>query len=344
MPVSATGDDDAMRKPLLLSLLAALLAVAGLTATAGAHKDARRSSDRAALTTYVIPGDRVFPEGIARVPGSRTFFVGSTTDGTIFRGDLGAPQLSVFAAPGVDGRTSVTGMKADRRGRLVVAGADTGKIFVLSTKDGSTLQVLDTQPAGAPTFLNDVVIAGGYAYVTDSQRPVLFRFALRKDGSIGPLERFVDFTGTALAYTTGFNANGIAATKNGRILTIVQSNTGRLFRVDTRTKAVSQIDLGGATLTNGDGLLQDGNRLYVVRNQQELIVPVKLTRHGRRGTVGPGVTGPQLQYPTTIAQDGKRLLAVNSQFDRRSAGAAPELPFTVATIAAPERVRSSGGR
>lgn len=331
-----------MRKPILI--LAALLA-AVLTTTAGATKDrdgkadkARQGKDRPA--SYVLPGDRVFPEGIARLGDSRTFFVGSTTDGTIFRGDLRKPQTTVFAAPGADGRTAAVGMKA-KRGRLVVAGGATGKIFVLSTKDGSTVKVLDTQAGTTPTFLNDVVIAGGHAYVTDSQRPILFRFALRKDGTVGALERFVDFTGTAFAYTTGFNANGIAASKHGRLLTIVQSNTGKLFRVDTRTKAVSQIDTGGAALTNGDGLLLDGRTLYVVRNMQELIVPVKLSKDGRRGKVGTGVTGPQLQYPTTIAQDGKRLLVVGSQFDKRSAGAAPEQPFNVATIAAP---RKGGGR
>jgi sugar lactone lactonase YvrE len=329
-----------MRKPLFLSLLAALLVVAGLTATALASKDLeRRGASRP--SSYIIPGDRVFPEGIARVPGSGTFFVGSTTDGAIFRGDLRSSQMTSFAAPGADGRTIAVGMKADRRGRLVVAGGATGKIFVLSTKDGSTLKVLDTAPGTTPTFLNDVVIADGFAYVTDSQRPILFRFALGKDRAIGALERFVDFTGTPFAYTAGFNANGITASRQGRLLTIVQTNTGKLFRVDTKTKEVSQVDLGGVTFPNGDGLLQDGRRLYVVQNQQELIVPVKLSRDGRSGKAGTGVTGPQLQFPTTIARDGRRLLAVGSQFDKRSAGVPPELPFDVATIAAP-KIRHDG--
>jgi Cu-Zn family superoxide dismutase len=336
------GDKSTMRKPCFLSLLATLLVAAGLTTTALASKDhGGQSRGDSRPASYVIPGDQVFPEGIARVPHSTTFFVGSTTDGTIFRGDLRAPRMTSFAAPGTDGRTTAVGMKADRRGRLVVAGGATGRIFVLSTKNGSTLKVLDTQPGTSPTFLNDVVIAGGFAYVTDSQRPILFRFALGRKGTIGALERFVDFTGTPFAFTTGFNANGITASRDGRRLTIVQTNTGRLFRVDTRTKAVSQIDLGGVLFTNGDGLLQDDRRLYVVRNQEELIVPVRLSPDGRSGTVGTAVTGPQLQFPTTIAQDGRRLLAVGSQFDRQSAGLPPELPFNVAAITAPP-IRAGG--
>lgn len=333
-----------MRKPLIL-LTAAAVAAGGATSTAVASGDGHHRAGHAGKhaakgarhvrpATYTIPGDKVFPEGIAR-KGS-TFFVGSTTDGTIFRGSLKSPAMTTFSPGGTDGRTTATGMKV-AGSRLVVAGAATGKIFVLSAKDGRTLKVLDTEPAGAPTFLNDVVIARGYAYVTDSQRPILFRFKVDDHGAVGPLERFVDFTGTPFAYGTGFNANGIA--EHHGILTIVQSSTGKLFRVDTKTKEVSEIALGGATLPNGDGLLRDGNVLYVVRNAQELIVPVRLSKDGRSGLVGTGVTGPQLQYPTTIAQDGRRLLVVNSQFDRRSAGAAPELPFTVATIRAPKVVR-----
>lgn len=102
-----------MRKSLLSIVLAALL-VAGASTTALADKDKAGGKDkgrggRDRPATYTIPGDKVFPEGIARVPHSKTFFVGSTTDGTIFRGDLRAPALTPFAAPGADGRTTAVG-------------------------------------------------------------------------------------------------------------------------------------------------------------------------------------------------------------------------------------------
>ena len=316
----------------LLPLLLILFAAVGVT-TAVAKKGS--PSKAGTPTSYTIPGEKVFPEGIARQPGSRAFFVTSTTDGTIFRGDLRRPTLKPFAAPGADGRTTAIGLKADNRRNLVVAGGDTGKVFVLSTRDGSTRKVLDSRPGTAPTFLNDVALARGYAYVTDSQRPILQRVKLGKN-TIGELETFVSFEGTELEYEDGFNLNGIVAGPGGTYLLAVQSNTGELFRIDTKTKRVEEVDLGGKTLTNGDGLLRKGNTLYVARNQQELIVPVKLSRKGRSGLVGRGVTGPQLKYPTTLARDGKRLLAVNSQFDKRSAGEAPVLPFDVATLTAPK--------
>lgn len=315
-----------MRSRLISSLAAAGLAL-GATATAVAQSSAKPEA-------YTMPGAEVYPEGIARQAGSSAFFVGSTSDGTIFRGDVRSPRMEVLAAPGANGRSTAIGLKEDGRGRLVVAGGPTGKVFVLSAKDGRTLKVLDTKPSGADTFLNDVVISKGYAYITDSQRPVLFRVRLA-GSAIGKVERFRSFTGTAFRYQPGFNANGIAASSNGRYLVVVQSGTGKLFRVDVRTRRVTEIALRGRTVKNGDGLLLRGSTLYVARNMQELIVPIRLVDGGRRGIVGTGATGPQLKYPTTIAFDGDRLLAVNSQFDKRSAMKAPEVPFDVATLPVP---------
>ena len=289
-----------------------------------------RQGGRSRPGVYEIPGANVFPEGIAL--DGRTFFVTSTTDGTIFKGDVGRAALTPFAAGGADGRTTAVGLKADGRGRLLVAGGGTGKAFVLSEADGSTLKVLDSKPGSSQTFINDVTVAGGYAYFTDSLRPVILRAATSGD-TVGELEPWLDLSGTPFVYKDGFNANGIVSYDGGRILVVVQSNTGKLFRVDTRTKVVSEIDLGGRTLTNGDGLVARGSRLFVVRNTDNQIVEVKL-RHGKRaGRVGGTITSDRFAFPTTAARDGKRLLVVNSQFDKR--GGTPELPFTVAAVRLP---------
>jgi len=115
----------------------------------------------------------------------------------------------------------------------------------------------------------------------------------------------------------------------------VKSSTGELYRIDTRTKEVSFIDTGNVDLTNGDGLLLDGRTLYVVRNRQELIVPVELSEDFSSGTANEGFTDDSLMCPSTIAKAGDRLLVVNAQFDRRESGE-PELPFNVASVPLPE--------
>jgi sugar lactone lactonase YvrE len=283
---------------------------------------------------YVLPGEQVFPEGVAYQSDTGDFYVGSTTDGTVFRGNVegGPKEAEVFLEPESDGRTTAIGMEVGEDGRLFIAGGDTGRIFVYDTESTDQIRRLDTSDAGA-TFLNDVAVTpDGDAYVTDSLRPVLFRVPSTVDG-VGEVEPWLNFEETPAEYEEGFNFNGIDATEDGRYLVAVQSNTGELFRIDIESKQVVEINLGGETLTNGDGLLLDGRTVYVVRNEQALIVPVKLSGEYIRGKVGEPFTDPSFAFPTTIAKTDGRLLVVNSQFDKQEGE--PELPFTVSSVEIP---------
>jgi Cu-Zn family superoxide dismutase len=225
-------------------------------------------------------------------------------------------------------------LKVDRRGRLFVAGGDTGLIFVYNVRDGELLARLDTGTAPA-TFINDVVVTGGGdAYFTDSVNPVLYKVSDNAQGQL-VLERFVDFTATVLAYQPGFNANGIVTTGDGKYLIVIQSNTGKLFRISTATRKVMEIEVRGGGLRAGDGLVLSRRKLYVVRNRQGLIATVQLTRRYASGRVMSGVRDESFRFPTTAALARGRLLVVNSQFDKYGRGLIPELPFTVSSVAVP---------
>ena len=116
---------------------------------------------------------------------------------------------------------------------------------------------------------------------------------------------------------------------------MVQYNTSKLFRIEIATKEVTEIDLGGATLTNGDGILLRGHTLYVVRNRDKQIVEVRLSADFLSGEMVSSTTDPSFAFPTTIAQANGRLLVVNSQFDKRGPGLTPDLPFTVSSVKIP---------
>jgi len=280
---------------------------------------------------YTIPGEEVFPEGVAYDEETGDFFVGSTTDGTIFRGNVdgGPAEMEVFLEPGGDDRETAVGLEVEG-GRLYVAGGDTGRAWVYDAESGELVNSYET-PEAEMTFINDVAVApNGDAYFTDSMRPTLFRIS---EGS-AEMEPWLDLDGTPVEYTEGFNLNGIAATEDGRYLITVQSETGQLFRVDTESGEVAEVDLGGDTLANGDGILLEGQTLYVVRNAQGVIVPVELDEEFASGEVGGGFTDPSFSYPTTIASYEGRLLVVNAQFDER--GGNPELHFTVSDIQIPQ--------
>lgn len=282
--------------------------------------------------------DDIFPEGIA-VDG-RSFLVGSTTDGTIYRGDLKSPTAVPFLAGGQDGRTSATGLKAER-GKLFVSGAATGRFFVYDirsrTLEGS-FQVSPAPSSAAPSFINDVVVTkDGSAYITDSQRPVLYRVGprdYRTDG-VETLEVFRDFTGSALTYTPGFNVNGIEASKDGRYLVLAKSNSADLYRVRVSDGEVTRIDLGGEAVS-GDGLVLKGRTLYAAERAGDVgrIVTVRLSHDLTSGRVQGRFTDPSFNDPTTAALARNRLLVVNSQFGERAAGVTPG-PFTVSSIRVP---------
>ena len=291
---------------------------------------------RAFPTEFALPGDQVFPEGIAYDDDDEVFYVGSTTDGTIFSADVGGDTVEVFSAGGADGRTSAIGMDV-RSERLFVAGGGTGMAYAYDTDDGELIAsfTTPTPPADGGTFINDVTITpNGTAYFTDSFRPIIFRAASTDTSALEP---WLDLTGTAIQYANGFNLNGIVSTQGGDYLVVVQSNTGQLFRISTGDDPeVQAIDVGGATFPNGDGLLLNRQTLYVVQNQQELIVPVTLSDDFLTGDAGDGFSSEALMYPTTIAQISPRsLLVVNAQFDQRGPNGSPSLPFSVVRIQIP---------
>ena len=98
------------------------------------------------------------------------------------------------------------------------------------------------------------------------------------------------------------------------MLITVQGNTGKLFTIDPRTGVTDEIDLGGASLANGDGLLLKGRTLFVVQNRLNKIAVVRLSKDLKSGRVVRELTNPAFDVPTTLAQSHKGLYTVNARF------------------------------
>jgi hypothetical protein len=290
-----------MRRTVLL-----LLALAVLTPTAlaqGSFPD-------------VIPLPNGFnPEGIATGNGD-TFYVGSIPTGAVVQGSLRTGEVQPLV-PGAPGRAA-TGLKYNH-GRLWVSGAGTGKGFVYDAQTGATVSVLElaSPPASqtAPSFVNDVVVTPSAAFFTDSMRPVLYRVSTARGGDPGAITR-LPLTGDYRHVAGKFNLNGIDAAKGGQLLIAVQTETGKLFAINPRTGGTDEIDLGGATLPFGDGILLQGQTLFVVQNQLDRIAVVRLSPGLRTGTITGFLTDDDLDVPTTIAPFGNDLYAVNARFGR----------------------------
>jgi len=243
------------------------------------------------------------PEGIA--VGGRRVYSGSRVSGDIYVADLRTGRGRVLSeGPG----TPSLGLKVDGR-RLWVAGGSGGDGRVVDTRTGRVLERLTFTTA--TSFVNDVVLAGRYAWFTDSLQAQLYRVDRAHPGRT-PLT--LPLAG-AWSQTPGVNnANGISRTPDGRALLVVKSDTGQLFRVDPRTGAASVVDLGGALLTNGDGLLLRGRTLYVVQNRLNRVAVVGLDAAGTRGEVRRTITSPAFDVPSTVAASARYLYLPNARF------------------------------
>lgn len=250
------------------------------------------------------------PEGITIGRGPFAY-VGSLADGSIYRADLRTGEGHVISTgPG----TPSVGLKLDDRGRLFVCGRADGA-RVVDARSGEILASY-TLATAEPTFVNDVILTPHAAFFTDSLQPTLYALPLGHGGSLPGQDGVVrlPLSGDWSQAPDVNNANGIARTPDGLALLVVQSATGLLHRVGPATGATEVVDLGGETLTNGDGLLVHGQTLYVVQNRMNTISAFALSTDGRRGTLTTRITDPRFDVPTTVAVFRDRLYLPNARF------------------------------
>lgn len=304
------------RLVLVLALALGVGPAVGVAATATAEQGAAQRVNRVDLP------DGWGPEGITAGRRGR-LFVGSLVDGRIIRISSRTGNTRILPESEV-GKPSV-GLDYDRRRRILwVAGGDEGEIRAVSAGTG---EVLGTYPLPADPdgrFINDVVVTRGAVYATDSFNQELGVVALPAGLTVPPSgpATLLPLTGE-LNFVDGFNANGIVQTANGNWLVLVQSNTGRLFRVSPTTGRTRQIDLDGKRVRNGDGLELRDDILYVVRNQNNRVDVFDLTPSARSGQRVKVIRNGDFDIPTTAALVRRNLWVVNARFGNQDPAPAP---------------------
>ena len=324
-----------------LRAIAVLVAVGALTggSVASAHGGGGNGNGHGAFasTIFHMPAADGPPEGVAFDKKSGRFFVSRTGTGAIYVGTLDSHTLQPFIAGGEAGDAPLaTGLKV-RKGLLYVAGASTGQIRIYDLADPAKAPVVFETGGG---FINDLDLTpDGDVYATDSTKPAIYKVSADavKAGT-GAVETINVAPEITVDTTPGvFNLNGIVA-KNDHELIVVQSNTGKLYRItlgDSVTeRKITEIEVDGGPLTGGDGLLLDRGRLLVVRGGTDdhangAVDVVKLRHHRTRGEVQNEFSDPSFAGPSTIARARNLLLVVNANF----AGTTTATQFTVTGIA-----------
>ncbi len=291
--------------------LAALAAAATLVPAlaAGPATSAEPAAAGKRFPTHLgLPRDFA-PEGIAIGRGAFAY-LGSRETGDILRLNLRNKRTVTISDLPAD--TPSLGLKVDRYERLWVAGGTGGDGRVVDSVSGDVLASYDF--AEDPSFVNDVVLAGGSAWFTDSNRAQLYRAPItRRLFGQGAIET-LPLTGEWEQVDGELNANGISTTPDGSALLVVNSTTGKLYRVDPATGATTVVDIGRVNLAAGDGLLRQGRLLYVVRNRINAIIVLRMAPSGTTANRAKIIRSDDFDVPTTLAGFRNRLYLPNARF------------------------------
>ena len=286
-----------------LRLLGALLFVA---LAVGVAAPPAGSSPAAGVIT--LPGASS-AEGIA-AGADTTFYAGDLFRGDIYRGDVTTGTAALFVD--VPAGRQAAGMIVDiPHGLLLVAGGFTGQAYVYNTTTGAT--VASYQLAGSgPSLINDVTLAKGGAWFTDTFRAQLYFVPISDEGVPGPAVT-LPLSGPAADTGDQFNLNGIRATPDGKTLIVAHTGNGALYTVDPAT-GVSKV-ISGVSIPNVDGILYEAGRLWAVQNFSNQISRIRISPDLSSGAVEAVITNDHFQVPATAARFGNRLAVINAKFD-----------------------------
>ncbi|MGW1739910.1 SMP-30/gluconolactonase/LRE family protein [Nocardia sp. NPDC001965] len=323
------------RRPATLLTVAIGLALAGC-GTADPSPDTRVD------TAFELPGDRVYPEGIALDERTGDFYIGSYADGTVYRAATGSDRAEVFLPGGTDGRRTANGLRVDPAGRLWVIDSTAG-VAVYDTGSRRPLARFDVTDSGE-RFVNDIALGpDGSAYLTDSRRHLVYRVtpaeltrAVAGNGH-GALNPYVDLADALEPHDpAAYTLNGIVADPSGTYLLTVDSTGGDLYRIDLaqHPAAAERVTLTGGDMSLADGLDLHGDTLRAAHNTADTLSSWTLSENGHTATRTAEYHDDTLATPTTLIHTADRTLVVASQFD--SGGplgpGTPTTPFRVLSI------------
>lgn len=227
----------------------------------------------------------LFPEGLAWDPTAQHFLVGSLRHRTISAvSDAGVVE-TLISDPSLPENVTVLGLAVDSRNHRVLAALhaleplpEFNALAAYDLRSGRRL-FLSALPSAAGDerrpIANDVAADfGGNAYVTNSAGNYIWKVNNNGEASIfSKSARFTEHTVVGDTVYSVCGLNGIVHVSKGYLL-VVQSNTGKMFKVDAEDGSAREVllneDLMGAdgVALRGDGvvLVVSHNKLWFVKS------------------------------------------------------------------------------
>ncbi|XP_010527773.1 PREDICTED: uncharacterized protein LOC104805062 [Tarenaya hassleriana] len=235
------------------------------------------------VINFRSPG--LYPEGLTWDPSGNHFIVGSLHHRTIHSvSDAGVVQ-TLISDPDLPENATILGLAIDSaRGRLlaVIHSAPPLPSFnalaaydLHRSGDGGRrifLSPLPTIPGEGRDVANDVTVDfRGNAYVTNSGKNFIWKVDREGGASIfsrSPLFTSQPMTAERDAVYADCGLNGIVYVSRGYLL-VVQSNTGKMFRVEEDEGRARVVGVKGE-LTAADGMALRGDGVVMVVSQEKV--------------------------------------------------------------------------
>ena len=190
-----------------------------------------------------------------------------------------------------------------------------------------------------PALANDVAVDfKGNAYVTNSIGNFIWKINLKGESSIfSQSARFTEHTVDRDSPCNFCGLNGIAYVNNGYLL-VVQSNTGKMFKVDAEDGTVRQILLNNDLMSCPDGVvLRSDGVVLVVSPEEKKLWMLKSNNGWSEGVVYDKIDLGDEGYPTSVvARERDRMYVLYGYFKEGVLGSLGRESFRIEEVRSPK--------
>lgn len=253
----------------------------------------------------------LYPEGLTWDPSSEHFIVGSLRHGTFHSvSDAGVVETLTLTTS-LPPNTTILGLTVDRRSNRLLAAVNTPSPHLAAFDlRRSSLHLLFLSPLPTTTtttaddVANDVTVdPSGNAYVTNSGNNLIWK--VTTDGTAAIFSESPLFTHYAVDRTSPYSycgLNGIVYIASKGYLLAVQSNTGKIFKIDTTDGTARTVTLP-EDLTLADGIAARDDGACVVVSMSSAWV-LKSDDSWSRGMLTDKIALDREGFPTSVTIGG----------------------------------------
>jgi hypothetical protein len=263
------------------------------------------------------------PEGVANGFGAAKLLIGQIVSGEILSVNVLTGAQRTVVKPSDNGARQAWGLEyAPRFGAILVAGGGPNfgggkpEVYIYSVAGKLEATCAPSSLGSFGSFMNDVTVIGDKAYITDSQNDSVMtldiKAAMQGDCEVGSIALPAVFDSVDAA---DFGANGIAAYSDGILVAHEFDASLWYINIEDPSEPAQQV-LADGTVPGADGLIVDGNTLYVTLNAEDQIVVYELGTTA--GTIQADKKGcyasSNFEAPSTSAIVKNYIYTANSRF------------------------------